>query len=107
MGKSRWKLGGKMSKVTCIKCQRLVEASLAQKCDHCEVEPFCETCIDMQAHSCKGKPMDENDTQDLLLALVNAVDDLQAVRGSNEKAEDEAFEVLLQLRNDVASAHYA
>ena len=96
-----------MFKVICLKCQKKVESSLAQKYGHCELQPFCEACIDMQIHNCGGKTMDEEYTQDYVARLLAAIDDLQVARGSTEKAEEEAFETLLQIRNDMASAHYA
>lgn len=51
--------------------------------------------------------MDEKDTQDLVAQLICAVDNLQVARQSTVKDEEEAFEILLQIRNDITVAYYA
>jgi len=44
---------------------------------------------------------------DLVLQMINAIDDLQIARGGTAKAEEEAFEALLQLRNDISEVYVA
>lgn len=97
-----------MFEVTCARCQKKIESCVAQKCGHCELEPLCETCIRMDIHKCGENKMEPNEADnDLLLRMIAAIDDLQIARCGPIAEEQDAFEILIAVRNDVDVAYYA
>lgn len=99
-----------MFKVTCARCGRTTDSNLAQKCAHCGMEPLCETCFPMDVHNCiRIESMDDDtETTSATVALLNAIEEYHIAKsGENAVEANNAFDVLMEVFNDVRELGHA